>query len=251
MIRHVNIDGVDRNACCGTQVPNLTHCGFVHVIPPSTPSTATKPSSNVPTKLYFTAGPRAIKYLQDASRSVSLAAQAIGVGRNDLVERAAKNEEQRRELISREKELRGEMAKMVAERAVAESDAQNGVVWIQRSDKATHDFEFLSAITTGFVLSSPPSEAGSSGAGVIVISSTLPGVSPSLFVIQSSEHELAKTVNDRIKSALEEGEKGRMKGGGAKGRYMSKVEGKWAKAENTKVEEVLKEVSGGGDGWLT
>lgn len=232
MIRHIVIDGIDRNACCGTQVPLLSHCGFIHVIPPSTPSSATQPSSLVPTKLYFTAGPRAINYLTQASRNISLAAQAVGVGRDGLVERSAKNEEQRKDLIVRERDLRLEMAKMIAEKALAES---GGVVWIQRSEKGTHDFESLGAIANGFVSSDEKR--------VIVITSTPIAVSPSLLLIQSKDQELAKEVNEKLKAAVEGEEKGRVKGGGAKGRFMSKIEGKWRKEDVAGVERVIGAVS--------
>ena len=232
MIRHIVIDGIDRNACCGTQVPDLSHCGFIHIIPPSTASTATKPSSSVPTKLYFTAGPRAIKYLQQASRNLSLAAQAIGVGRENLVERSAKNEEQRRDLILKEKELKSELAKEVAISAI---DKVNPVVWIQQTHKETHDFDFLSAVASQFTILEEVD-------GLIVVTSTPSGTTPSLLLVQGRRHEVAKEFYERIRGVLEEGEKGRVKGGGAKGRYMSKIEGKWGEDDVARIECVLGEV---------
>ncbi len=235
VIRHIVIDGIDRNACCGTQVPHLSHCGFIHVIPPSTPSTATKPSSKMPTKLYFTAGPRAIRYLNQSSRTVSLASQAIGVGRDGLVERSAKNEEQRRELISREKEVKSELAKMIGDQAVRLAEEQGGVVWLQRTEKGTHEFDFLSNIATAF----SQSELAK---GLIIITSTPTATTQSLLLVQSKDTEIAKEFNEKLKSQLEDGEKVRVKGGGAKGRFISKIEGKWGKGEVAKVQRVVEEV---------
>ena len=195
-----------------------------------------KPSSKQPTKLYFTAGPRAIKYLTQASRSLSLSAQAIGVGRDGLVERSAKNEDQRRDLISREKDLKGELANMIAEKAVADAEGKGGVVWVQRQDKATHDFEFLGLIASAFTAATPQG-------AVVLVTSAPTGLSPSLMLIQSNEADRAKGVNERLKAALEGNEKGRVKGGGAKGRFMSKIDGNWGKKDVEMVEEVIQGVT--------
>ncbi len=166
---------------------------------------------------------------------MSLAAQAIGVRRDDVPERSAQNEEQRKDLISRKKELKAEIAKMVAERAVGEISEQ-AAVWVQRTEKGTHDFDFLGAVASTFVLSEEKA--------VIVVTSTPLGMTPSLLLIQSKDQNLAKEVNEKLKGALEGGEngKGRVKGGGAKGRYMSKVEGKWTKEDVVRVMEVIEEV---------
>jgi alanyl-tRNA synthetase len=147
VIRHINIDGIDRNACCGTQVPSLSHCSSIHILPPSIPSTSTTPSKS-PTRLSFTAGPRALRYLRHSSRQFSLTAQAVGCGRQDLVERATRNEELRREGADNVKGLRGELGKLVIADQVSRLDGKK-IVWIKRDERTTHDFEFMGTIASG------------------------------------------------------------------------------------------------------
>lgn len=243
MIRHINIDGIDRNACCGTQVPNLTHCGSLHILPPSIPSDSTS-TSKTPTRLSFTAGPRALRYLRHSSRQLSLAAQALGCGRSDLAERAARSEELRKEGSDTVKGLRNELIKLVTEKAVGQYDAAGGpkVFWVKRDEKSTHDFDFLGGVAGG-VLASPAVDATKP---VVVVTSTLPGKDQThLILVQSNDQDAAKGVNEKIKVALDEmaGEGGkRVKGGGARGRFMSKVEGKWGKAEDVKLAELVQAV---------
>ncbi|KAK8844706.1 hypothetical protein IAR55_006555 [Kwoniella newhampshirensis] len=234
VIRHVNIQDTDRNACCGTQYPSLSYLGLIHVIPPTTTSTSA-------TKLYFTAGPRAVRYLQAASRTLTTAAQVVGSGRADLVEKLERTEVQRKEAVDATRSLKGEVAKFVGEMAVREGKGSEGkgIVWIKREEKSTHDFEFLGGISTIYLQSFGPE--GDKVKPLIITTSSPPmSVTPTLLMIQSTDQDLAKEVNERLKKALE----GRVKGGGAKGRYMSKVEGKWGKAENILIEELVKELRG-------
>lgn len=254
VIRHVNIDATDRNACCGTQLPHLGLCMHLHVIPPSTASTASTPASLVPTKLYFTAGPRALRFLDGASRTLSLAAQALACSRGNVVERAEQADAQRKELIGASGELKKELARWVTEKALAQvSEKDNGnLVWVHRTERATHDFDFLSTVSATFTTSVSASAATPDGPlteRVIVLSSAPAEARPALLVVHSKDDKLAETIKDKLAVALdalgEEGAKGRVKGGGAKGRYMCKVDGKWGKKETERFGEVLDEVSGG------
>ncbi|WWD22741.1 hypothetical protein CI109_107234 [Kwoniella shandongensis] len=228
VIRHINIQDTDRNACCGTQSPSLSLLSLIHVIPPTTSSTSA-------TKLYFTAGPRAIRYLQATSRTLTAAAQVVGCGRGDLVEKLERLEVQRKEAVDAGKSLKAEMAKYVAEQAVKEGhdDKAKGIVWIKREEKSTHDFEFLGSISSTYLQSFVSSDKP-----LIITTSSPVGITPTLLMIQSTDQDLAKDVNERLKKVLE----GRVKGGGAKGRYMCKVDGKWGKVENGLVDEVVKEL---------
>lgn len=129
MLYDINIQGIDKNACCGTQLPHLGHLKFLHIIPPGITLTA-KPSKS-PTRLFFVSGPRGIKYLSQTSKNLSLAAQAIGVGRGDLVDRVGKLDESRKVVMGREKDLRGELAKMVGESQLKEGESKK-VIWVKR-----------------------------------------------------------------------------------------------------------------------
>lgn len=134
----------------------------------------------------------------------------------------------RKELLAREKTLRTELAQVIGENAAP--DAQ-GAALVKRTEKSTHDFEFMGAISFAV-----------KDAKVVVVVSAPAGVDPALVLVQSADADLAKRTNEGIKEglvALAGGEKGKYKGGGAKGRYMGKVEGKWGKAEDEVVKRVL------------
>lgn len=229
MIRHCNITGVDRNACCGTQCPDLTHISFLHVLPPSTPHAADAPSSTTPTRLFFVAGTRAIAHLQHASRELSRSGQAVNVGRNDLFERISKIEANRFEQAEAGKAMKGELARMVGEAAAARAEK---VVHVHRTEKATHDFDFLGSVAASFVDARPEDT-------IVLTSAVAP---PALLLVQSKDHERGKAVFDALKAALAGDDKTRVKGGGARGRYMAKVEGKWAKGDAEALARVLGEL---------
>lgn len=263
VIRHINIDGIDRNACCGTQVPSLRYCTAIHLLPPSIPSDSGTPSKS-PTRLLFTAGPRALRYLRHSSRNLSLAAQAVGCGRSDLVERATRNEELRKEGADATKCLRGELAKVLTGSIARERDTDQDVVWIKRDERSTHDFEFMGSIASGVMtaaagtaeLAIPSDAAGGNDTKegtqitqeiVVLVTSTLPGKDQThLVLVQSNDQTRAKEVYEAVKNGLDSLTEGgrRVKGGGARGRFMGKVEGKWGKAEDGKIGEVIKAVSG-------
>lgn len=213
-------------------------CQFLHIIPPSLPSTSTTPSTSA-TKLFFTAGPRAIRYLRHASRQVSLVAQALGTGRGTVADKSAFAEDNRRELIGSQTELKKELSKLVAEQ-ISSSSASTAGVWIHRTTVATHDFDWLSI--TALTAASTSSATGKTPP-LIVLTSAPVDVKPAMLLVYAHEDKVAKEVFGQLKVALEgAGEKGRVKGGGARGKYMAKVEGKWGKKETEAVEGVVAQV---------
>ncbi|BEJ14469.1 hypothetical protein CspHIS471_0402360 [Cutaneotrichosporon sp. HIS471] len=231
VIRHCNIDGIDRNACCGTQCPDLSLIGFLHVLPPSTPHAATEPSSRVPTRLFFVAGPRAVNHLSLASRWLSQAGQVIGVSRSELVPRIQKIEANRYDTDAAAKSLKAELAGLVGGAAV-----KSGVAWIHRAEKSTHDYDFMTAAATAW------NAAGAEDNAVIVFTSALPGVTPALLMVQGKDEARSKSVFEALKVALDRADPDtgkRVKGGGARGRFMAKVDGKWGKRETEAVQGVV------------
>lgn len=226
VIRHCNITGVDRNACCGTQIPTLSLINFMHVLPPSTPADAAEPTSKVPTRLYFVAGPRAQRHLAAASRELSRAGQAVNVGRADLAERLAKIEANRFDTAEREKALRIELSRLLGQQAATSGGSR---AKIARSAPATHDYDSLSGMSGAYCDARPE--------GVVVAYST--AASPALVVVQCKDQELAKKTFDELKVKLARDDKARVKGGGARGRFMAKVEGKWTRADDEAVDAVL------------
>jgi alanyl-tRNA synthetase/misacylated tRNA(Ala) deacylase len=190
----------------------------------------------------------------------------VGCGRSDLVERATRNEELRREGADAVKGLRGELSKVLAasiigerqpHRQTAEGATIPDLVWIKRDEKTTHDFEFMGSIASTVMASEPVASDGKKQV-VVLITSTLPGKNQTqLILVQSNDQDRAKDLYEKVKAGLdslplaqekdgaEAGAGGkRVKGGGAKGRFMGKVEGKWGKAEDGKVGEIVKAVSG-------
>jgi alanyl-tRNA synthetase/misacylated tRNA(Ala) deacylase len=231
VIRHCNIDGIDRNACCGTQCPDLSLIGFLHVLPPSTPHAATEPSSRVPTRLFFVAGPRAVSHLSLASRWLSQAGQVIGVSRAELVPRIEKIEAIRYDTDAAAKSLKAEVAGILGAAA-----PKSGIAWIHRAEKSTHDYDFMTTAATAW------NGAGAEEGAVIVFTSAPPGVTPTLLMVQGKDEARSKSVFEALKTALDsidaEGGK-RVKGGGARGRFMAKVDGKWGKRETAAVQGVI------------
>lgn len=124
--------------------------------------------------------------------------------------------------------------------SIAVQEEGEKVVWIHRDQKGTHDFEFLGMVAMPLV---------TKGVEVVVITSALDGVSGGLLLVQSKDDKLAKDVKDRIGAEVDGlastdgGEGGgvgkRVRGGGAKGRYMCKVEGKFGKREKEDVSKVV------------
>jgi alanyl-tRNA synthetase/misacylated tRNA(Ala) deacylase len=192
----------------------------------------------------------------------------VGCGRSDLVERATRNEELRREGADTVKGLRGELSKVLAasiigerqrHRQTAEDGTTTDLVWIKRDEKTTHDFEFLGSIASTVMASETVATDGKKQA-VVLVTSTLPGKNQThLILVQSNDQDRAKDLYEKVKAGLDDlplaqekdaagtgaGAGGkRVKGGGAKGRFMGKVEGKWGKAEDGKVGEIVKAVSG-------
>jgi len=165
-----------------------------------------------------------------------MTAQAVGCGRQDVAERATRNEELRREGADATKGLRSELAKLVVA-STMQSLGEKKVTWIKRDEKTTHDFEFLGNLASGISASSENKDI------VILLTSTLPGKDQTqLVMVQSNNQDKAKELFEAIKTVLA-GDGKVVKGGGAKGRFMGKVEGKWGKAEDLKVSEIVEKVS--------
>lgn len=208
-----------------------------------------------------------MRYLRHSSRQLSLAAQAVGCGRADLADRAARGEELRKEGLDTIKGLRGELSKLVVSSSSSDDELlQRRVLWVRRDERATHDFEFLGSIASGLIAAAAAAGGSDGSEGtkpVIVVTSCLPGKDQThLVLVQSNDQERAKQVNEQIKLGLDSlaapapaaggGDSGgqgggvgagkRVKGGGARGRYMSKVDGKWGKAEDAKMAEIIQTV---------
>ncbi|WWC97509.1 hypothetical protein V866_004392 [Kwoniella sp. B9012] len=231
VIRHINIDQTDRNACCGTQVPTLSLISLMHIIPPTQ-------SSSSATKLYFVAGPRAVRYLQQSSRQLSNVAKVVGAGRADAVERIETLEKNRKDQFDAVKNLKNELSKIVIDNALAEArkEENQGVIWIRRDNPSTNDFDFLGSISTTFISTAQPQDQRDP---LIILTSTPSSKDATghqnLMIVHSANNDLAKEANEQIKKGLGS----RVKGGGARGKYMSKVDGKWTSSEDDLIQGII------------
>jgi alanyl-tRNA synthetase/misacylated tRNA(Ala) deacylase len=208
--------------------------GFIHVLPPPTPFAAAAPSSSAPTRLYFYAGPRAAAHLATASRTLSRAAQVLSVPRAQLPERVGRLENNRFDTADANKALRLELARVLSDAP----ECVGHVAWVLRTSGATHDFEFMNAVASGFFARLGEDEVAEGRdedkAAAMVIVSAPTNVSPALVLVQGRDAAKAKALYEEIKVALGD----RVKGGGAKGRFMAKVE-KWGGRDTLAVKKIL------------
>lgn len=168
-----------------------------------------------------------------------MTSQALLSSRTNVSERATRNEELRKEAGATNEALRKEVVKLL----VDSQDENKKAIWIHRDSKGTHDFDFLGMISNGLI-----SKEGSV-MEVVIITSAIDGITGGLLLVQSKDDKLAKEVKDQITAAIDalnqEGEAGkRVRGGGAKGRYMCKVEGKFGKREKEAVEGIVEGLMG-------
>lgn len=214
------------------------------------------------------AGHRATRHLIAASGELTRAATVVGCSRSELAGRVEQREQGRRDMLRGQEKMRAELAKVLggvvawktATTATAgdEGDRISYAV-VSRAEEATHDFEFLSALNVAavdaFKAAAPVDDNNNDNDGAaqpryaLIIHSTVTpmannGVSEpgSLVLVTTHPPELAKTYGDKLKGVLDAipgQEKGRVKGGGAKGRWMGKVGGKWSRADADALEGLV------------
>lgn len=149
----------------------------------------------------------------------------MGVGRTDLTERLQRTEKVRFETAEREKALKIELTKLIGAAAAEGGDRAKLV----RTAPATHDYDALSGIAGAY--------CDARAEGVVVAVSI--AEKPALVVVQSKDEAQAKKVFDALKGELTREDKARVKGGGARGRFMAKVEGRWGPSEEEAVDKAL------------
>jgi hypothetical protein len=215
--------------------PTLSKIGLIHVLAPTT-------ASKKPTRLFMVAGHRATKHLIAASHSLTKTSVALGCAKDQVALRVEQREQGRRDMLRNQDRTRQELAKALGNLVQWHRvDVAGEIVqWatVVRTEEATHDFEFMGSLNAAAVESLP--QGDDLRYGFISHSSVVPmannGIAEagSLLLITSNPPELAKQLGDKLKVELDgiEGqEKGRVKGGGAKGRWMGKITGKWSKAD--------------------
>lgn len=166
--------------------------------------------------------------------------------------RVAQREEQRKEATRLEGRLRDALAR--AEGRAVEWKQDGEGIWrakVERNEESTHDFEFLQALANHAQDHLVNDIAKSASTSFVLVGISNPDpvwlnkahqAAGAFLQITSSPPELAKEAGDRVKSTLDAlGEKGRVKGGGAKGKFMGKVAGGWSARDDDAVKEVYGE----------
>jgi alanyl-tRNA synthetase/misacylated tRNA(Ala) deacylase len=167
-----------------------------------------------------------------------------------------------------------EKGKAVEGQDEVDGKPQGVVVFFDRAEAVTHDFDFLGLLATSVQAASESSTGDRPLYPLTICLSGLNTTPGGLLLVQSKDDALAKSVKERISAALNglpistdsgsttpaqgageakgDGEAGggaksakavpRVKGGGAKGRYMCKIDGKLGKREREAVEKVVEEI---------
>lgn len=200
------------------------------------------------------AGHRATRHLIAASHNLTKASVGLGCARDQVALRAEQGERARRELARAQDRTRQELAKalgtLVEWRKTEEAGGAGPSyrAFVARTEESTHDFEFLGNLNAAAVERIPSQGSEIPSYALLLHSSVLPmasnGISEagSILMITSHPPELAKQLGDDLKvqlDSIEGQEKGRVKGGGAKGRWMGKITGKWSKADASVLEKMV------------
>jgi misacylated tRNA(Ala) deacylase len=216
VIRHVKIEGLDVNPCCGTHLRSSAHVGIIllgHI--------ASIRGTNC--RLYFACGDRAIAMATEALGSLRNIGVSLSAGsKPEDVEGGVKRlGEQLAESRRREKRLLAEIAKFEGERIKKElEDGKNA--W---SYRPMEGFEFLNQVT--FEVKEYLKERA-----VVLVSGEVKGTGSILILGPKDVVEsLAAKVKDVVSTA---------KGGGKGEKWQGKVT-EWKKGEIEALEKAVKE----------
>lgn len=185
------------------------------------------------------AGPRAMRHLVDASADLTLASVSLTCGRGDVAKRVEQRVQSASTFERANGKIRTELARLIVaglqwDEAAGPDGEPVRKCLLERSDESTHDNDFLQQVIAS------AADASASRPYLFVMTSSLPANSThpdmATTLVQMASHppELAKAAGDKLKAgldALEVSEKGRVRGGGAKGRFQGRVAGKWGKKE--------------------
>lgn len=188
------------------------------------------------------AGPRALAVLFDSSLHLTTASTHLGCSRPEVADRVKQRETQRKEIVRLAGRVKDRLA-AIEGRQIKWIESQDGV-WRgvgEFDDEAVHDYEFLQSVASSATerLKEMNSTSGQTPPPFVLVLVSIPSTTwlnkahlatGSLVLITSSPENptLGKTVMDHLKSGLDGS---RVKGGGAKGRFMAKVTGGWGDEE--------------------
>ncbi|GAA6023760.1 hypothetical protein JCM11491_006036 [Sporobolomyces phaffii] len=250
--RTVIIHDLDENPCCGTHYPDLSYLGSIFISPYTTPIRGTN------SRVHFVAGPRVGATLASSHGVARTAALAAGCNPADLASRVSGLVAAVADLKRREKRLREELARTVANdlwdtaaaalttaAADEDKDAQPRVAGAVsfREDEATNSLEFLSLVsidlTPRFVVAAAPSAAAANKYLFVLACGDTPGASdptPGAVLILGSDPDLVSKAGKILSDQFA----GKVRGGGGRGgRWQGKLTDKWAAGDRAKLDQVL------------
>ncbi|EJD48614.1 ThrRS/AlaRS common domain-containing protein [Auricularia subglabra TFB-10046 SS5] len=209
--RTICIDGIDRNACCGTHLPDLQGVN-VFILP------QTESISRGSVRVFFVAGPRVLALLSSSHALLSGAAAAFGCAASQVPARAAQEFDGRRKSEKRIMELEAEIARSLATELLQRlHSASNGDIQYlvhHRSDDSPYALALLDEVQKSFI---PQAEA--SRQYVVALScgpSSGTGTTVALVFGSAAEEAAVKRVGETLKAAG-------VKGGGKGPRWSGKI----------------------------
>lgn len=116
-IRIVQIGEIDYNACCGTHVTKLGELGLLKL------TKTEKQKGN--TRLHFKTGKRALQDYQKSHGAISTLSNLFSSHRDDIVEKAAKMEQENKQYVKELESLKNEILSYKAIDLVKEHDDNN------------------------------------------------------------------------------------------------------------------------------
>ncbi|KAI5481728.1 threonyl/alanyl tRNA synthetase, class II-like putative editing domain containing protein [Pseudohyphozyma bogoriensis] len=236
VIRTVEIEGIDRNPCCGTHFPSVSYLQALFILPHTTSVRGTN------ARVYFLVGPRVFSHLASSHASARESSMALSCTPAELPERVAALQLSSRDTLKREKRLREELASFLASKLLSDARVPGSDILRAvsvREEDATNSNEFLSQIA--FALKGEIDELPAPAPRHVFIlaccaspSTTQAGGSILIFGTEDLVMKAGKAVTAKMGT--------RVKGGG-KGRWQGKlVSGRWEPADKKAFVEILQSV---------
>lgn len=231
VVRTVIIDDLDANPCCGTHFASLSPIQGIHISPFTTPIRGTN------TRVYFLAGPRIGQQLSSTLATLKAASSELSCSNDKVDVRVKQMNENLKDTLRREKQLRDEVADFTAfrilEEALADSrnSSESPLIWAHvREEDSTNDMDFLSAVQ--FKLKERLVASGTKSYIFALAQSGNSTPSPDgCLLIFASDDNIVTRVADQLRKG-ETVYKQRLRGGG-KGRWQGKLtEGRFRKAQD-------------------
>ncbi|KZF21559.1 ThrRS/AlaRS common domain-containing protein [Xylona heveae TC161] len=199
VIRVINIEGIDRNPCCGTHLSQTSHISLILLH-----STQSVHGKNC--RLFFSAGDQAVRFATSAVSSVSSVARLLGCANDagEVLSEATKTSQSLAELKKKEKKYLSEIAKYEGDRV--RGLLQSGKsAWVYRADGG---LDFLNKVIAEV--------KDVASQGVLVLASGEEKTAGPVVVI-GEKTKVDETVG-KIKEAVKE-----IKGGGGGNKWQGKV----------------------------